>query len=433
MSSENERHIPRRQFLVGSVQFGAALAMSQLSAAYGQGQKEAKVPKQIQLIVHSLNDTYFKQWIAGLNLAAAAHDLKPVINASNADVANHIQILHDAATRGTKLYNGVSPADSAILEIAKICNDNQMWMAHAHAHQPWVMVSALGKYYVHYHAANEIKQSYLVAKKMFEAIGGSGKVINMKGIPGHGASILRDVGFHKAASEFPGIEIVAEDYGKLNRVDTSPVFSGLLTAHPDIRAVTAADDDSAMGCIAILKERRLKDVKVAAIDATQEFLQNVQAGGNAFGTVSILGTWSGVWLATKVWDASQGVELDPLERMMISGSLVITGADAAKAFEEFEYKGARSPIDAVSMSRAANPTSWAPQNALRVFGPDEPDSWWTGRGKAAPRPSNFALPKDWSSSRAANLDKINQMYATRLAAKDPYQGIRSHPGVVSVI
>ncbi len=428
MSSENERYMPRRRFLSRGVQYGAALAMSQLVAGQGQGQ----TPKQIQLIVHSLNDTYFKQWIAGLNLAAAAHDLAPIINASNADVANHIQILHDAATRGTKLYNGVAPADSAILEIARICNSNQIWMAHAHAHQPWVMVSALGKYYVHYHAANEIQQSYLVAKKMFEAIGGTGKVINVQGIPGHGASILRDVGFHKAASEFPGVEIVAEDCGKLNRVDTSPVFSRLLTANPNISAVTAADDDSAMGCIAILKERGLKDVKVAAIDASQEFLQNVQAGGNAFGTVSILGTWSGAWLATKVWDASQGVELDPLERMMISGSLVITGADAAKAFEELEYKE-RSPIDAMSMSRAANPTSWAPQNALRVFDPDEPDGWWTGRGKAAPRPSGFAPPQDWSSSRVANLDKINRMYATNLAAKDPYRDIRSHPGVVSVI
>lgn len=405
---------------------------SQPAATEASQGAESELGGEIQLIVHTQNNAYFQQWIAGLELACAARGVSPVIGTSEGDVSRHIQVLDDAIGRGAKFYNGVAPDDSAVLEIARRCNASKVWMAQAHAHEPWVMVPELGEYYVHFQASNDFRQSYALGKALFEAMGGSGKVINIQGLPGHGASAQRSAGYHKAAEESSGIEIVAEDFGNFDRVATQPVVDRLLTAHPDVAAVTCASDDSAMGVIASLKERGLDNVKVVGIDAIPEFLDEMQAGAHAFGTVSIMGTWSGVWLATKVFDAAMGVELDPLERMMVSGSLVITSAEAAAAYKELEYEAPESPLNPIAMSRALEPEDWSPQNPVRVFRPEEPETWWTGR--AADKPPDFEPPAEWSESfDAGNADTIDADYEKRAAANDPYAEIRSMDGVETVV
>ena len=62
-----------------------------------------------------------------------------------------------------------------------------------------------------YNLSNDQEEyAYLGAKWLFEHLGGSGKVVEMRGIPGHPADTDRDEGFQRALDEFPDIEVVAE-------------------------------------------------------------------------------------------------------------------------------------------------------------------------------------------------------------------------------
>jgi ribose transport system substrate-binding protein len=62
-----------------------------------------------------------------------------------------------------------------------------------------------------YNLSNDQEEyAYLGAKWLFEHLGGSGNVVEMRGIPGHPADTDRDEGFQRALDEFPDIEVVAE-------------------------------------------------------------------------------------------------------------------------------------------------------------------------------------------------------------------------------
>jgi len=61
-------------------------------------------------------------------------------------------------------------------------------------------------------ANNQEEYAYLGAKWLFEAMGGSGDVVYMRGFAGHPADDDRDVGFQRALEEFPDINVVFEEH-----------------------------------------------------------------------------------------------------------------------------------------------------------------------------------------------------------------------------
>jgi len=60
---------------------------------------------------------------------------------------------------------------------------------------------------------NQVEYAYLGAKWLFDKLGGTGKVWYTRGIAGHPADTDRDIGFQKALSETPGIEVVPNKEG----------------------------------------------------------------------------------------------------------------------------------------------------------------------------------------------------------------------------
>jgi len=61
-------------------------------------------------------------------------------------------------------------------------------------------------------ANNQEEYAYLGATWLFEAMGGSGDVVYMRGFAGHPADDDRDVGFQRALDEHPDINVVFEEH-----------------------------------------------------------------------------------------------------------------------------------------------------------------------------------------------------------------------------
>ena len=81
------------------------------------------------------------------------------------------------------------------------------------------------------------RQGYESAKGLAESLGGAGKVVLLHGIAGVDAAEFWRNGALAAFSEYPDIEIVAEDYGQWSVSDATDVMRTILTAQPEIDGV----------------------------------------------------------------------------------------------------------------------------------------------------------------------------------------------------
>ncbi|WP_208347487.1 substrate-binding domain-containing protein [Pseudaestuariivita rosea] len=92
---------------------------------------------------------------------------------------------------------------------------------------------------------------------MVDRLGGSGKVVAMRGIP----TVIDDQrmqGF-EAAIEGSGIELMAAEHANWSRDKAFEVMQDYLTRFPEIDAVWAADDDMALGALEAIREAGRED------------------------------------------------------------------------------------------------------------------------------------------------------------------------------
>jgi ribose transport system substrate-binding protein len=85
---------------------------------------------------------------------------------------------------------------------------------------------------------------YLGAKWLFEQMGGTGDVVYMRGFPGHPADTSRDVGFKRAAAEYPGIVIASETATDWTQPKAIEQITTLINAGTNIDGVWTSGIDN---------------------------------------------------------------------------------------------------------------------------------------------------------------------------------------------
>ncbi|MCP5109510.1 MAG: substrate-binding domain-containing protein, partial [bacterium] len=89
--------------------------------------------------------------------------------------------------------------------------------------------------YVSYVATNNYEGGVMGARKLAGILNGKGKVALVRMVPGSVSTTNREEGFKQTiAKEFPGIEIVAEDYCMADHARALAVAENFLTAHPGL-------------------------------------------------------------------------------------------------------------------------------------------------------------------------------------------------------
>jgi ribose transport system substrate-binding protein len=262
-------------------------------------------------------------------------------------------------------------------------------------------------YFISFLTPDNVMGSKAMCVSVFKQIGGKGKVINLNGIPGNMSNDERTLGVDLALKEFPDIKMVARQNGTENRTGAQPIIENLLTAHPDVDAVVCHNDDSAIAVLNALRDRGMTKVKVGGIDAIQEFLDAMQKGPNAAATTAIHGGWLGGQAVVRLFDALNGVKIEPAERFMYQDSLVIDTPEAAKAYTESIYKAQKLPFDWRKASRFLNPNDWDPQNGLLPIDPND----YYGRVNLPKLQGFTEVPKELQDTAARG--KIADLYKGR--------------------
>ena len=91
--------------------------------------------------------------------------------------------------------------------------------------------------YVSYQNNDEVQFGYQSAKWLVEQLGGKGKILCFRGVPGYGVELQRWAGAKMVFDQYPGIKILAAEYGYWSYEKSKPVAKDMIAAHPDFDGI----------------------------------------------------------------------------------------------------------------------------------------------------------------------------------------------------
>jgi ribose transport system substrate-binding protein len=129
-------------------------------------------------------------------------------------------------------------------------------------------------------ASDNVAGGVMAGQFLCDALGGSGKVVELEGIAGTSAARDRGQGFNDLMSgECTGVEIIARQTANFNRAEGLSVFENILQAEPEISGVFAHNDEMILGAIEAAKAAG-RDVEIVFVgfDAVDDAVAAVEAG-----------------------------------------------------------------------------------------------------------------------------------------------------------
>jgi ribose transport system substrate-binding protein len=127
-------------------------------------------------------------------------------------------------------------------------------------------------------ATDNYRAGEVAAERVGKLLNGKGKVAMVMVQPGAGSTMAREDGFrNKLAKDYPGIRIVAQQYGFADYAKSLTAAENMLTAHPDLDILFASNESSTVGAAQALKSRK-SPVKLVGFDSSPSLIEDLKAG-----------------------------------------------------------------------------------------------------------------------------------------------------------
>lgn len=127
--------------------------------------------------------------------------------------------------------------------------------------------------------SNNAQGAALGAQAWVEAVGDTGKYVELFGNPADNNAQTRSNGFETVLTQYPDLEKAGQEVANWDRTQGYQKTQSLLQANPDIIGVISGNDEMALGAIAALKEAgKLDQVKVGGFDGSPDAVDAVKAG-----------------------------------------------------------------------------------------------------------------------------------------------------------
>jgi ribose transport system substrate-binding protein len=367
--------------------------------------------------VASLTNEYFQLWDRGGSEAAPVFNAEWRMQSYDGSSPTQINQMRSAGSAGVDQVITFPINNDAVREMGSILQGSGIQWGSSFAATAWMVPSeeGFGGDYTTLNMPMETAGTKAVTESVFESIGGSGNVIYLSGAPGNRTSILREAGFDQAVANYPGIKVLEKPSGGEIGPASREVMQAMLSKYDNIDAVIAHNSASALGAVSVLEEAGNTDIKVGGTDETKQMLDKLINGQNVVAVQSIFGTWLAGYLVARNYDVQQGVEFDPLEKMMFQDSVVIDTKEAAAEYLKIENAEVTG-FDWAKMSRAMHPDDWETQVGAT---PIDPTPFFEV-DLDTPRPDGYEYPAELQESLdAGNLKKLTAEYAGRVG-KNPY-------------
>jgi ribose transport system substrate-binding protein len=120
--------------------------------------------------------------------------------------------------------------------------------------------------------------AYLAGADLGKKLGKGGKVFIIEGNPGADNAKMRKAGFDRAAKQY-GLNVLASMTAHWETEEANTLMTNLLTSHPDVQGVMAANDSMALGVVKALDAAKLsKKVQVVGFDNIPAIQKLVKEG-----------------------------------------------------------------------------------------------------------------------------------------------------------
>ena len=134
--------------------------------------------------------------------------------------------------------------------------------------------------YVSFIATDNYGAGCMAARTLARLIGAKGSVGVVMQKPGGTSTVLRERGFEDTiAKEFPGIRVVARQYGMADAARSRAAAENILTAHPDLAGLFASSEAASIGSIQAARSRNLAGkIKLVTFDFSQTHVEALRDG-----------------------------------------------------------------------------------------------------------------------------------------------------------
>lgn len=119
----------------------------------------------------------------------------------------------------------------------------------------------------------------VTAQTFLDAIGGSGEIAILEGVPGASSAIDRGEGFSNVLADHPDVEVVSTQTANYQRSEGLDVGQNILQAHSNLVGFLSMNDEMALGAIeAISSAGKTGDVLTIGIDGGDDAVRAVCDG-----------------------------------------------------------------------------------------------------------------------------------------------------------
>jgi ribose transport system substrate-binding protein len=126
------------------------------------------------------------------------------------------------------------------------------------------------------HIASDNKEiGRMAARYINDQLHGKGKIA-LIGDPTITSLMDRESGFKEELAKYPGIKLVANQGGAIERAKSLTSAENILQAHPDIDAFFGINESAAMGELGALQSAGLKKPFIIGVDSTPDLLNSIK-------------------------------------------------------------------------------------------------------------------------------------------------------------
>lgn len=265
----------------------AGIAAASLTACGKEDTGSTPAPKKggkptVCLVMKSLANEFFQQMQTGAQQHAAQRgDLKlQTVGIQNeTDIDNQVAAVEKCVTQQASAIV-IAPADSrALVAPVKRAVDAGVKVVNIDVELDPGALKAAGVGdkvpFVGPDNRDGAKQS---GAQLAKALGAKAKVVILEGNPGAANAEQRKAGFMDAVKA-GGLVVADSKTAHWETNEAHTVFGNMLTAHPDIKGVLAANDNMALGVLKVIEEQgKTASIKVAAFDNIPAIQQYVKSG-----------------------------------------------------------------------------------------------------------------------------------------------------------
>jgi ribose transport system substrate-binding protein len=231
--------------------------------------------RTIAVIPKGVSHFFWQSVHAGADAAARESNAEIAWNgpAQETDYAGQINIVEDAINRRVDGIVLAPTHKDALVPVVERAEREGIPVT--------IMDSGIGtENYVSYVATDNRQGGAVAADRLASKLGGKGKVAILGVKAGSVSTDEREQGFQDAIKQkYPGIQVVAFQYGESDRARSLDRATDILTAHPDLDGFFASNESSTVGAVQAIKQKGLAGkIVLVGFDSSPNLIEDLKAG-----------------------------------------------------------------------------------------------------------------------------------------------------------